>query len=474
MPYETVPINITGPSYQDRSKPLSYQRTLDLYPEIVEQGKDQFVLKSFPGQALISTVTAGDDRGSYQMLEIAYRVVGNTLYEVSNLGVHTNRGTIPGTERCIFADDGINLFIVANGIVTQYDSSTTTVSTVTDSNISGAQSVDYINNIFIYTKPTLTVFSNVGDGSAANGLNAVGSELNPDDTVRDYVFDQTIYRFGTRSCPNWWNSGIGNPPVARIEGQTINVGLAAKHSIAHNRQFIYWLGHDLQVYRARSGQEIPISDTAMAAQIQSYDRVDDAFGYTFTLDSKEMYLLSFPSEGKTWCLVEDLDDKGWFELSGGIKDSVYNAGSILNVYKRLYVGHKSNGKWLKLDFDRYDLDGQAWRRRRILGTINGETLNSRFKGKRVQMKRMEFILESGTGLVSGQGDNPRIMVEASYDGGHTWGPKSWVRIGRQGQFIRAEWWNLQKFYNMVVRLTTSDPVALNIYSAAIDLRLAGR
>ena len=82
--FQTVPINITGGSYQDRSRPLSVQETRGFYPEIVEQGKDQFVIKSFPGQNNISTATAGFDRGSHQMNEVAFRVIDNTLYEVSN------------------------------------------------------------------------------------------------------------------------------------------------------------------------------------------------------------------------------------------------------------------------------------------------------------------------------------------------------------------------------------------------------
>ena len=91
------------------------------------------------------------------------------------------------------------------------------------------------------------------------------------------------------------------------------------------------------------------------------------------------------------------------------------------------------------------------------------------------MSRMEFILETGVGVISGQGEDPKIMLEASYDGGRSWSTGTWLKIGRLGQFdIRAEWFNMKSFYDCMVRLTTSDPVAFNIYSAAIDIRLAGR
>jgi len=473
MPYTTLPINISGPTYRDRSRPLSSQETRNIYHELVESGKEQYVLKSFPGQKSFGSATAGEDRGQHQMREVGYRVIGTDLYEISNTGTHTNRGDVPGTDRCIIASDGINMFLVANGIVSQYSSATNLVTAVTDVNIVGAISVDFINNQFVYTFPQLTVFSVVGDGSTALGTNAVNSEINGDDLVRDYVFDQTLYRFGTRSCPNWWNSGVGTPPFTRIEGQQVATGLAAKHSITSSRSYIYWLGTDLQVYRARSGQEEPISSAVVSGEIQGYAKIDDAFGEVFTIDSKTMYLLTFPTENKTWCLSEELGVNGWFELSEGITSNRYNAGSIVEVYNKVLIGDRSNGSLYELDFSTYDQGGSTWRRRRVIGSVNGDAFKQ--KGKRVKIKRMEFLLETGVGLSTGQGSDPKIMLEYSTDGGRSWKTGSWLRIGRQGETnVRAEWFTIKSFYDMMVRLTTSDPVALNLYSAAVDIKLSGR
>lgn len=473
MPFQTFPINITGPSYQDRSRPLSSQETRNLYHEVVESGKDKYVTKSFPGQTLLGSASTGRDRGQHQMNEIAYRVIGTTLYEVAISGAHTSRGTIPGGERCIFADDGVNMFIVADGIVSQYSSSTNLVTAVTDSSIVGALSVAFINNQFAYTFPLLTVFSDVGDGSSASSLNAVGAESDPDELVRDYAFDQVLYRFGKRSVESWYNSGVGTPPFDRIEGQIINVGLGAIHSVANSRDFVYWVGSDSQVYRARGGQEKVMSTAAISGAMQGYATTSDAFGEVFTIDDKTMYIVTFPTANKTWCLNEELGKNGWFELSEGITDGRYNAGSMLEVYSKVLVGGRNNGELYELDFNSYDQAGTTWRRRRVLASVNGDILGQ--KGKRVRMSRMEFILEMGTGLLTGQGDDPQIMVEASYDGGRTWTTGDWLKIGRLGESnIRAEWFSMRSFYDMMVRLTTSDSVALNVYSAAIDLKLAGR
>lgn len=474
QPFQTIPVNIAGPSYQDRSRPLSAQETRNFYQEVTGAGKDKYVIKSFPGQLLFGAAgTTAEDRGMHRMNEIAYRVVGQSLYKILSDGSRTNLGTIPGVGRCIFADDGENMFITCNGVVNKYVESTGLITQVTDVSITGAKSVDYINNQFIYTFPALTVFSNVGDGSIASSLNAVNAESEPDPLVRDYVFDQVVYRFGTRSCEAWYNSGIGTPPFDRIEGQILNVGLAAIHSVNNSKKYMYWLGSDLQIYRARGGQEEPISTAAIAGAIQGYSYVGDAFSEIFTLDNHIIYMITFPTADKTWCLIEDLGVNGWFELSKGKTTGRYNAGSILEIYNKVLVGDNSTGDLYKLDFDIYDQNGSVWQRRRVMGVINGEILGQ--KGKRVQMSRMEFIIETGTGLTSGQGSTPHIMIEPSYDGGRTWATGTWLKVGKLGQFnVRAEWFNLNSFYEMVVRITTSDPVKLNIYSATIDLRLAGR
>lgn len=470
MTFQTVPINITGPSYQDRSRPLSSQETRNFYHEATEAGKEKFVIKSFPGQKVFGTATAGVDRGSHQMAEVVYRVVGDTLWEVSSAGTHTNRGTLTSTSRCIFADDGVNLFIVADGIVNQYDSDTTTLSTVTDVDIVGAQSVAFINNQFAYTFPQLTVFSDVGDGSSASGLNAVNEESTPDDLVRDYEFDQILWRFGKRSVVNWWNSGTGTPPFQRIEGQYINVGLCAIHSVATSREFIYWLGSDKQIYRARGGQEESVTPAAIAGEIQGYGDASDAYASVFTIDNKTVYLISFPTADKTWLLFEELGIYGWIELTVGTLGNRFNAGSVVEAYNRVLIGDLLNGNLNELDFNTYDIDGDTWQRRRVVSSINSDLLGA--KGQEVRMGRLELILESGTGLITGQGEDPQIMIELSLDGGRSWGYAKWVKIGRLGQFnIRAQYDNIITFYDCIVRLTTSDPVAFNLYSGTVDLKL---
>lgn len=471
MAFQTIPVIVTGPSYQDRSRPLSSQTTRNFYHEVAESGKDNYVLKSFPGLKLFGTVAGANDRGATQMAEVDFRVLDTTLYSVDSIGVHTSLGTVSGSGRCIFANDGVNLFIVSDLKVWQWDGAV--VSEVTNVNITGSKSVAFFNNQFAYTKDTLTIVSNVGDGSEASGLNAIGAESLPDNLVRDYWFDQVLYRFGERSTESWYNSGVGSPPIARIEGQIFSVGCGAIHSIANTKDALYWLGNDRRIYRTRGGVEEQISSIAISHAIEGYSKIDDCFVGEFVFEGQQFITFTFPSANKTWALKEELGQNGWFELSSGTDGERYQGNSYVNVYGKTLITNATSGDMYELDIDTFDLNGDVYQRRRILTSISGKTVGQ--PGKRVQMSRFELIMEMGVGLVSGQGVDPLIMIEASYDGGKSWSTGTWMRIGRLGETnIRAEWFSMRSFYDMMIRITTSDPVDYSIYSGAIDLRLAGR
>ena len=476
MTFQTIPVQVTGPSYQSRSKPLSSQVTQNWYQQISQQGKEDFVLLPFPGLKFKST-QPGLDRGFNRMAEVLYQVKGTSLYEISSAGVHTLRGTIPGTGRAIIRNDGINMFIVTDLKVWKYSADTNTVTEVTNVNITGAKSVDFINNQFIYTKDKFSTVSDVGNGAEASGLNVVGEETLPDDLVRDYVFDEVIYRCGVRSIVGWYNSEVGTPPISKLEGRVTNVGLAAIHSIAKTDQGFYFLGDDFAIYRSLAGRQERISTDAISNEIQKYSSVSDAIGSTFTFEGQNFYSISFPSGNKTFVVSENLSVNGWFELSSEVNNplqsSIYQGSSIINVYGKNFVADAVNGNIYELDLRTFTNNNKPLQRIKVTQSANGDLLNA--KGKRVQMSCLKLIMETGVGVIEGQGDNPRIMIEYSDDGGRSWNAGSWPIVGRLGEFtLQVEWFNLGSFYDRIFRVSTTDPVNYSIFSATIDLRLAGK
>ena len=474
MPFVTVPVNITGPSYQSRSKPLSSQQTVNWYQQFNEGGKESYVLMPFPGLETKGNAT-GKDRGFHRMAEILYQVKGTSLYEIDKLGNHTLRGTIPGTKRCIIADDGINMFIVVPGDrVWQYNTDTNAVSQVTNVNITKALSVDFFNNQFIYTFADFSTVSDVGNGAEATGLNRIGEETLPDAMVRDFVFDEVIYRCGVRSIVGWYNSGVGSPPIDKLQGRIFNVGLTAPYSIAKTDEAFYWLGDDNAIYRAQAGTKERISSDAISNAISKFSVIDDAIGFTYTFEGQNFYTITFPSENQTFTVSESLGENGWFELSSGLQDGKWQGSSVISAYSKNYVADADNGNVYLLDLDTYENNGESIKRTRVTSNIDARLVGGAL-GDAVTMSSVIISMETGVGLIVGQGDNPRIIVEASYDGGRTWAAGAWPKVGRLGEFVlKVKWDNMKTFYDCMLRISSTDPVNYSVYSANIDLKLAGR
>ena len=428
----------------------------------------------FPGLKAIGNAE-GVDRGFHRMAEILYQVKGASLYEIDKLGAHTLRGVIAGSKRCIMADDGINMFIVVPGEkVYQYTTDTNAVTEVTNANITGALSVDFFNNQFIYTFADFSTVSDVGNGAQASGLNRIAEETLPDAMVRDFVFEEIIYRFGTRSIVGWYNSGVGSPPIDKLQGRIFNVGLSAPYSIAKTDEAFYWLGDDNAIYRAQAGTKERISSDAISNAISKFSVIDDAIGFTYTFEGQNFYTITFPGANKTFAVSESLGVNGWFELSSGIQGNKWQGSSIVSAYGKNYVADDDNGNAYLLDLDTYKNNDETLLRTRVTSSIDARLIGGALGGA-VTMSSVLISMETGVGLIEGQGDNPRIMVEASYDGGRTWSTGSWPKVGRLGQFVlKVKWDNMKTFYDCMLRISSSDPVNYSVFSANIDLKLAGK
>ena len=151
---------------------------------------------------------------------------------------------------------------------------------------------------------------------------------------------------------------------------------------------------------------------------------------------------------------------------------MYQGTSCVQLGNKTIICDKISGNLYELDKDTYQNNGQVIQRQRITSSINGKLVNK--PGKRLQMSRLEFIMEKGVGLMTGQGEDPKIMIDVSYDGGRSWKAKGFARIGRLGEStLKVELFSLDSFYDMMIRITTSDPVPYSIYTAALDIREAG-
>ena len=461
-----IPINITGGTYKHKSRPLSAQVTRNFWPQLQqdESVKSTYVLTSFPGKKLFGTVTGARDRGMLEHQGILYKVTDTTLYTVSSAGTHTSRGTIPGVAHTIMAGIGSSVVIVTEGIAYEWNGSTLT--TGTDNDFETPQSCAHLNNQMLYDGDGgRFVSSDVGSPLSINGLNYATAESNADDLERVFVHDQSVYMMGEKTIEVWWNSGIGKPPFDRVEGGISQVGLGALFSVASTRDWFYFFGHDNQVYRANGANVQPVFTDTLAREIAGFSVTSDAKGIAYYLEGQWMYEITFPNADRTFCHPEGGET---FELSSGNDGGKNLASSHAFAFGKNLVGDSGSGNIYELDADTFTDNGTAIVRTRDTGPIHGGIFGQ--PGKRIEMNRFELLLETGVGILSGQGQDPKIVLSFSDDGGRTFTTVGAGTIGKLGEFQhKVEWFALGSFYERIIRLQISDPVYITLYSAAADM-----
>ena len=82
------------------------------------------------------------------------------------------------------------------------------------------------------------------------------------------------------------------------------------------------------------------------------------------------------------------------------------------------------------------------------------------------MTALQVVFEQGTGLITGQGSDPQVMMQYSDDGGKTWSHEKWRSIGSIGRYKhRSIWRRLGQFRSRIFRWVIADPVKVVVLSA---------
>jgi len=462
---KTVPVEVAGPSYKDRSNQLSNQKTQNMY---LGPGREtKWCAYDFYGCKAFIT-RAGTNRGFHVFNESLYQVAGNSLMLINSAGSVTVLGTITGSQRCLFDDDGLNIFITTGNDVFKYNG--TTVSLVTSANLETPNSVSYLNGFFLYDGDEGRFqASDSGDGGTINDLSVGVANSNGDDIMRGISHDQIIYWFGPRSIEPWYFSGSGDLPFERLEQGIIEIGLGATYSIGENKDVMVFLGSDRQFYKLSQSVAEPISTPAVR-EVEGFDTIYDAIGWCFVLETQQFYWVTFPTESRTFLYSITLNY--WVELSFGMNGERHLADAYAFCYGKHLIADYRNGNIYELDKDTFTDNGEARLRIRDMAPITGGQLG--IPGNRVICGRLQIDMEVGVGLAVGQGVDPEIMCRYSNDGGKTFGAEEQVSIGVMGNYgKRVDFFKFVDGYSIVPRILCTDPVYLSLFAGFADIEDGG-
>ena len=471
---------ILGSSYVARSVNAADNRMVNLFPEIIPEGdKEAAFLSRCPGLQFLQTVGTGPIRGLW-----AHQTNGTDFYVVSGVQVFklsgltatpTLLGTVSGTGPVSIADNGTQIFFACNGPSYIYNEVTNVFQQITDPDFPGALTVGYLDGYFVFTEPDSqrVWVTSIFEGTQIDALDFASAEGSPDGLVGLIVDHREAWLFGTDSVEVWYDAGLADFPLARIQGAFNEIGCVATFSIAKLDNGLFWLGTDARgqgiVYRANGYTGTRVSTHAVEYAIAQYGNLADAIAYTYQQEGHAFYVLTFPTGNATW--VYDVATGAWHERAGWDNGAFmrHRSNCQCNFGGNIIVGDYENGNIYRFNLDVFADNGgiQKWLRSwRALPTGQNDL-------KRTAHHSLQLDCQSGVGLNSGQGSDPQVVLRWSDDGGHTWSNEHWSPMGKIGQYFHRVFWRrlgmTMKLRDRVYEVSGTDPVKIAIVGAELIL-----
>ncbi len=461
-------IPLFGLGIQSRSRAVTDSLFQNFYIERRPQGeKSELVAYGTPGLDLFKSFGDTPNRGalSFEPESLFYVVHRGTLYEVNNAAVATAVGTLNTTEGRVSMDhDGTTIVIVDGTDGYTYNTSTNTFAEITDVDfIDNPSTVTWMDQYFIVENGLVFQISASPTSWAATDIGV--PETNPDSIVRVFADHGELLVFNQITIEPWSNTGATDFPFAPIKSSVAEWGCAAKWSVCKFNDSVAFLAQNKlgQVSICLLKGYVPqvISTPDIDHIINGYMSVSDASAFSYMLGGHPMYQINFPSAGYSW--LYDGRENFWSAVKSQDVNRQRCEFSIQFVSRTLVFDY-SDGSIYSLNPNTYTENGEM-----IEGEIVSNNVSSP-DGERFSIDRLRVDMETGVGLVTGQGSDPQIMLQMSRDRGHSYGSELWQSMGKLGEYgKRVEWRRLGTVStDMNFKLRITDPVKRVLISACIN------
>ena len=465
--------NFLGGQHKGFSPNQNTQETVNMYLEVDPSEDNKLTLYRVDGKTAFLTLPTTPIYAMAEFSGVLYVVAGATLYKVLNDFSYTTIGAVDLDFDTTIAANNAGQVCFNSGVSGKayvYDTGTLALTQITAPAFYGSPRVDYLDGYGVFIRPNTQQFyiSALNDFTAFDALDFASDEADPDNLVSFIVDHRELILFGERVSTVWFNSGDATFPLSRREGADMEVGCAAALSVAKLDNTVYFLGRSSHgtglVYKLNQYTPQIISNRGIEYLINSLERIDDAFAYTYQKNGHSFYVLTFPTANKT--LVYDAsigdDDAAWSvrETYGLGRD---RASCYAFAFGKHLVGDFVSGVLYQLD-DETHLDGGlpiAWSR---------TTAHIVSDYKRVKHKEVVLNFQTGVGLEDGS--EPLVYLTYSDDGGHSYITPREASLGVIGQRKnRVMWARLGNSRDRVYKVFGSAPVKTVLISGFIDVEV---
>lgn len=472
-----------GPSNSSLSPIADQELTMNMYIELSESvgAASPLVLYSIPGFETIGTVpNPGVGRGHIFIGGREFFVVGDTLYEMSNLGVITVLGTVDEDSNPVTwasnGDAGNQLLLTSGGNAYVLDTETNVLTEVANLHGLAFMCCGINNYALVLDRATSTIYvSDLADFATFDLGNFIQRSQAPDPWVAIGVSGKYLYFIGSQTGECWFNqfsegSDVGVPFTPTSAG-VFNFGIIAPFSFKVVGDSAFWLGATVSgsglVCKAPGLRPEVVSTNAMQVQLQGLNTLSDAIGDSHEILDHQFYTITFKSENITIAFDDageaaNWTDRGFWNVTTGQYDAWRPLFHAFAFEQARFLDRSSGAVYRMSTNLATDIDGRGIRWLRRAPSIMNEN-------KMLFWGDFEVICETGIGLTTGQGSDPQIMMRFSNDGGRTWSPEAWRTMGKKGEYgQRVRWTRGGRGRKRAYEVSGHDPVRVMIAGATIE------
>lgn len=473
-------VGFCGPSNPSQSLLADCERTVNLHLETIgSQGApSQLALYPTPGQqAFTVALSDADPRASISVNGRLFTVIGGSFIELVPPGLEVVRGFVTRDARLATIHyngvTGNQLFVCSGNNGYSYD---LTTNVLTQRLFGDATMGGMLNSRFLaFNLLTGTVrMSNLNDGATWDPTLFFNRSLAPDPWQAMIVIPPGIWLIGSETGEVWYDSGASPQPFAPIPGAFFPYGTVAPWSVTKAGDYVMWLA------QTQSGTGKFVAARGYSPQQISNFAVENAFADMIrTSTIADCEALVYEDRGhifanftcwqaqKTWTVDLSMGmawhERGRWNAALGQFDA-WGPRTHVYAFGKHLVGNRNAVALNQLDVTfGSESDGSVIRRLRIPPPLWASA------SQRLIISRFELMADSGLGLTSGQGSDPKVMCRYSRDG-KTWGAEVTASAGKIGNYqTRMIWRRCGSSDRLwVPEVTMTDPVPIRISGAMIE------
>lgn len=447
-----IPIDIAGGFYENQSQPIANQRCINLIPKVLESKgtKTPTALVSH-GIDTWHDTASGIGRGWIIFQNELHAVQGTSLVKVSSGKVVTSLGVIPGTSRCMLAENGQTIAIVVPDGASYFYGTDISLLEINAANF-GASGTNFESfgqvtgvvekdGFFIFTTNTEFFKSSsvdVNNGRDFDALDFATAEISTDNIVSPLVVHNELLITGARTIELYQVIDTPDFPYQRLKGAHVEKGVTGRFAVTELDNSYVYIGKSSteasSVWRGTSGAAQKISSEGIDTLLTNYTdtQLSQTTAWNYSLNGNFFAGWNLPDTTIVYdATTSVLSGRPiWHERK--TVSSVWATNAVINIYGELLTQNSVDGKIGRLTDTVYQEYGVT-----VTRSFTSQYLQN--NGKRILIHKIELFYEQGKELDFT--NTHKILMEMSTDGGQTFMSRGSRFIGQPGDFSKRAIWH---------------------------------